>query len=765
MIPDRGVRLVAAELTLLAVTLVVVVGFDRLFDDSGGWTGPLLAIALVTHGIGALIRRARLGVTIQVATVALATMLVMSWFHAADTLRYLLPTADTLTALGTALDEALTLYPEARAPTEPIAGFVLAAMVGVAIVATMADIAAFRLGAEIQALIPPLTLFLFCSILGEGTGQLLAATAFVVAALVFVLVMRSVIRAAGSTWLPGDDERGPLTLVRVGGGLTAVAALAAVLVAPTLPGADDDGLWTWRGGSGDGTRIIVSPLVDIRSRLVNQSSEVAFTVESEAPSYWRMMALEAFDGESFGLNTSFRATGGALLRNPRGAGSTMDEVEQRFEIQALASPYLPAAYQAARIDIPTDDVRWDDRSSTLLLERDGAYPGLEYTVESLVSSLSPEQLRAASDQVPQAIADRYLDLPELDPRVIDLAESVVADADTPYDRALALQNFLRTEFEYSVSVAPGHSDSELVRFLFEDRAGYCEQFSASFAALARVVGLPSRVAVGFTVGEQSRTDETHYTVRGEHAHAWPEVWFDGIGWVPFEPTPGRGDPQSVDHTGVPADQEGGFGTTTTTTTDPSERESPAPTPDTLPDIFGDMSQGEGGAAFDSGGQGIPTPVVVAAGVVATGGAWVIALALIVHGRRRFLRRRAGGDPAANVRCAWREVVETARSVRVVPGPTETHREFASRLGSELGDRAGPVRELGERVATARYAPELVSRDDAEDAMRSAELAVTAVRSIRTTRQRWAALIDPRWALPTPGSRRARRSATVTRFAG
>lgn len=167
MSPAGGLRLVVAELALFAVTATVAVGFGRLFDDSGGWLVPLLLTAALAHGAGALLRRLGVGVVLQLAAVALGTALVISWIHAPDTLRYLLPTSETLRVVAGALDEALMLYPEARAPTEPIAGFVIASMIGVAVVATMSDIAAFRLGAEIQALIPPLTVFVFCSVLGR----------------------------------------------------------------------------------------------------------------------------------------------------------------------------------------------------------------------------------------------------------------------------------------------------------------------------------------------------------------------------------------------------------------------------------------------------------------------------------------------------------------------------------------------------------------------------------------------------------------------
>ena len=104
----------------------------------------------------------------------------------------------------------------------------------------------------------------------------------------------------------------------------------------------------------------------------------------------------------------------------------------------------------------------------------------------------------------------------------------------------ALQDSFRDgSFTYSLAVQPGQSTSAIEAFLFENRVGYCEQFAGAFAAMARAVGLPARVAVGFTPGQPDPLTPGRYVVRGENAHAWPEVYLAGIGWVGFEPTPGE----------------------------------------------------------------------------------------------------------------------------------------------------------------------------------------------------------------------------------
>ena len=126
------------------------------------------------------------------------------------------------------------------------------------------------------------------------------------------------------------------------------------------------------------------------------------------------------------------------------------------------------------------------------------------------------------------------------------------------EQALALQNWFRDNFEYDLAVDPGHSSSRLDTFLLEEQRGYCEQFAGAFAVLGRTLGLPTRVAVGFTPGvvlAESEPAGTLYSVRGEHAHAWPEVYIDGAGWVAFEPTPGRGAPGAEGYTLVAEQQD------------------------------------------------------------------------------------------------------------------------------------------------------------------------------------------------------------------
>ncbi len=112
---------------------------------------------------------------------------------------------------------------------------------------------------------------------------------------------------------------------------------------------------------------------------------------------------------------------------------------------------------------------------------------------------------------------------------------MTADADSPAEKAAAIQAYLRSsEFSYSTERLPGSGYQALENFLLRDHKGYCEQFASAMAMMARVVGIPSRVSVGFLPGDR---DGDSWRVSIRDMHAWPELYFAGYGWVRFEPTP------------------------------------------------------------------------------------------------------------------------------------------------------------------------------------------------------------------------------------
>ena len=162
--------------------------------------------------------------------------------------------------------------------------------------------------------------------------------------------------------------------------------------------------------------------------------------------------------------------------------------------------------------------------------------GEQYTIHADIYNPTIIQLRQAGAIYPTWVTDRYMQLPEnLSPQITDLAWRIIKDAETPYDKAIAITNFLRTSITYSTTVVPPPSGIDpLVWFLFDKRTGFCNYYATAEVILLRSVGVPTRIVVGFAQGEFLFPDE--YIVREKDAHAWPEVYFPGIGWVEFEPT-------------------------------------------------------------------------------------------------------------------------------------------------------------------------------------------------------------------------------------
>jgi Transglutaminase-like superfamily/Domain of unknown function (DUF4129) len=341
---------------------------------------------------------------------------------------------------------------------------------------------------------------------------------------------------------------------------------------------------------------------------------------------------------------------------------------------------------------------------------------------SAAPTLDPNLLRASSaGNAPDPI---FTELPDDLPAVVEAtARSVTADAESPYEQAIALQAWFRNEFEYSLEVQSGHGSNAIESFL-QERIGYCEQFSATFAAMARTLGIPSRVAVGFTPGVQNA--EGWYSVLGKNAHAWPELWFDGIGWVLFEPTPGRGAPGAEAYTGIdPAQDTSGqlasgdgggstsgdpLPTTPSTVVAPPTTTGNGATSTTLPSAVpgGGQPQPGGGANFGDeladgqgavrdGSTGIPWRIVSLVTLVA--------IALSAPQAVRWWRRRStlALGSSERVQASWSRARRAAEQSGVSGSPAMTPREWATATAAQLPVAARPMASLAEIVDRVTFA--------------------------------------------------------------
>ena len=734
---------VATELAVVALTVAAVVGLGRLFVDAS-FLPELLALVVAAHALAWGARRLELGPLAAVAVSGVGLLVAIGWVIEPGTTTFGLPLGRTWAAIGADLRAAWEAFGEVRAPTPVTRGFLLAAAIGGWVAAFATDTFAFRARARMEALVPSFVLFLFGALIGADRHRLGATALYLGAALVF-LVVSDASRRTGWSWFAGRSADGDRALVRSGLTMALVAACAAVAVGPRLPGARSDGMVDWLDGPNrrsSSPRVTPSPLVDIRGRLVDQSDTEVFTVRSTEASYWRLTSLERYDGEIWSSSGNFRAARGRL---PTGVPSRAPAraVRQEFDVRGLSLIWLPAAYRPQAFDGPRG-VRFDPDSSSLLTDEETS-DGLRYSVESALPELDPADLAAAPPTLPDALRPRYLDLPADFPDSVRREALRVTAASaancqrlgcSPAERASgrlstfhaarALQDWFRTNFTYTLAVDPGHGERAILEFL-EERRGYCEQFAGTYAAMARAIGIPSRVAVGFTPGAR---DGDTFRVTAREAHAWPEVYLAGYGWVAFEPTPTRAIPGGEVYTGVQpppaADAAQGEPSAPTTVPPATAAPSPAATPPDPAEEPAELTEGVDQASDSP----VPDPWVAAATLVAL--AYVGGVPL---GRRLVRRRRraAAATPTDRVLVAWQEAEDDLAVAGLGRQPAETGSEYARRLANVGGPASSGrvtagMAELADHRSEAAFSPVGVDERAAERAERAAAAVTTALRS-------------------------------------
>jgi transglutaminase-like putative cysteine protease len=737
-------------LTLTAVTATAALGLGRLFKD-GSFVLPLLVAVVVTHGIAVGARRLRLGFGLSTVLSLAGMVLTVIWVVEPHTTTYGFPGGATWQAIGHDLSRAWQRFGEVVAPAPVTRGFLLSAIIGTWAAGAAADSAAFRLGAPFEATIPSFTLFVFGAVLGADRHRVGYTVAYFAAVLLFLLVHGSVRRSERLSWFAGRTRGGARSIVQGGLVLVVIAVVAALLLGPGLPGAKSDSLISWRPQreNGPSSRVTVSPLVDIRTRLVDQSDRDAFTVDSTVPAYWRLTALDKFDGQIWSSIGTYRPAGNKLPSTVVNK-ATKREALQRFSVTGLSSIWLPAAYEPERF-ADAQHIRYDADSASLLAEA-ASSDGLTYKVTSGVSVVTAEQLSAVRPVAPKDITSRYLELPTDFPQSVAALAAKASGLDRarcatvrctpaeltsqnlgPYQRARALQDFLRANYAYDLRVAPGHDIPALERFLFQTKRGYCEQFAGAFAAMARSVGLPSRVAVGFTPGDIQAANS--FRVRGKHAHAWPEVYLDGYGWVAFEPTPGRGMPGAEAYTGVTPPPLVNIGVTTPTTV-PQTTGAPASAATTT-----STTQPARNPAH-SHGTALWRRLLVIALVLLVIGA-VLGAAPLAHVWRRQRRRAAAVTPGARVLLAWTEATERLAVAGHPKKRWETAAEYVRRVSRSTPRSAEPLSVLAEETSAVTFSAAEPSREAATRAEDAAAAVDADVRTSASTWQRLRWAVDPR----------------------
>ena len=747
-----------AEVALLVVSLANVLGFIRVFEDFT-FVPVLATTAISAHLLAVGCRRVGWGTILSAIVSAGGLALIGPLLIARDTTWYGLPTGLTWTTIRLDLLDAWDQFAVVKAPVPAEAGFLAGALIAVWIAAWIADTFAFRFDAVIEAIVPTAGVFLFISVLSRPDYRLFSCAVYFAAALAFIALHRAWLDERAPGWLTDSPKSSAPTVLRTAARVGVVAVVAALVLGPALPGAGEEPLWDLDTGSGGGTRFTLSPLVDIRGRLVENSNQEAFQVASEQPSYWRLMALDTFDGEIWKLEGSSFAGVAGDLPETSAPITTGETVVDTFTITGLSSIWLPAAFAPTRI-AGGGNVGFDVESATLITDRESA-KGLTYQVTSVLPRVQPSQLEeSGAVGIAPELRERYLQLPRDYPQDLrDQAVQITSSASNDYERALALQQFFRENFEYDLTVRAGH-DEDAIRSFLDARRGYCEQFAGTYAAFARSIGLPARVAVGFTPGEL--TDGV-YVVRGQHAHAWPEVWFEGIGWVPFEPTPGRGAPGAQSYTFVEPQQstEGDSPSSSATTAGPGGASASTSLPsgeDLAGLIPGELGGNVEAVGFSDPGESVwPRRMLIALAAVAVAALLWAVLVPLARGQQRRRRRKAATTTTARVLVAWDEAAEAFTVAGVAPKRPETYREFATRAATATPVPHGTMRALADDASAAQFSGDPLPDEVAERAERTAaEIEATLDDSTPLGRKILGSL-DPRPLRQRSSKRRVREA--------
>jgi hypothetical protein len=362
------------------------------------------------------------------------------------------------------------------------------------------------------------------------------------------------------------------------------------------------------------------------------------------------------------------------------------------------------------------DARVVPDSLTLLVDSKSQLHGLLYDVDSEIPTPTDAQLAAAPPEDPGAPV-QDLQLPADFPGTVRaLAQNITRNAVGPYEKGLALERFFRSgAFTYTTDTGLTDSPQAITEFLLHTKKGFCEQFAASFAAMARAVGVPARVAVGYREGTLGADGLYHVT--NHDAHAWPEVWITGAGWIPFEPTPGPGfsEPTLGLGTGGPAPSS----SETTTSTTPTSVTAPGsgnPAPTVAPTLPTGAAQPQPLIPAPTSHHRVLTVLsgigfalaAVALGVIAFFA--FIAFTLWRRGRRR----RLDHDPRRRVLGAWAEALDHLFAAGVPPRPSATALEFALRYApaNGAGDAGPALMELARLQSAAMFARESPTPTDA-----------------------------------------------------
>lgn len=581
-----------------------------------------------------------------------------------------------------------------------------------------------RAGRAPLALIPPTVAYLAALILAGPHGGVQPWRAVAYVALAAGALVASVSRRTAPDPIGPDltaRQRGPMRArlrVRAAVGVAVFVGLAAAVVpavAAAVPHDPVDPRAAVTPPQSD--TLDQDPLARISGWMQNPT-EPLFDATVSTDTRIELAVLTNFDGVTWTIGANYRDAGRELpgLTPPPGgpvAPESVTKVTQQITVRDLAGRLVPAV--STPHEINGIRVAYDTGSGTLL-RPDGLLPGISYSVVSEAAQPNPNLLALADVPSGPAVS-RYLQTGASVPAGIQkLAETIQEGNGGAYQRAYALQQFIAEHYTYVLDAPSGHAYPNLEFFLLGPEAqggqrGTSEQFAASYAVLGRLMGLPTRVVVGFNA------PAGHSTVHGADALAWPEVLFSGIGWVPFDPIPAK----DTKHRKLDQDYK-------------PKPDPPTPSDDDTPSATASASGSASASASAHAAKGTGSGVLPSWTPYAAGGlvlvlVLVAQLWVVLARRSRTRTRLSVGGPSDRVRGAWLEVLDALRLAGRRPPEHLTATEVADWAAQPAGSRAAlpPLDELVDLANLVAFAPEFA---DERDAATAATRAAAFVRGLR-----------------------------------
>ena len=701
-----GATLAAALATFTASTALV-----PLFRSPGYLISVIFAIASVALA-GFLSRQVRLPAALHPLLGLLALVTVLTWMFALPSAAWgVLPGPAAIEELRSLIQVGIAESQIVVAPVAASPALVLLAAGGVGVIALVVDTIGVTLRLPAVAGIPLLVLFSVpAAIVRDGVPWWLLPLTVLGWLVLLAVDSQAMLRTWGAPLAPrrqrprsgagpqAHPRRAPARVSPAGWLAAAAAVVVAVSIPTALPWLDEPVWGTGRGEAipgganvADGS-VSLDPFVSLQRNLVNNSDQVVlrYTTDAANPGYLRMLTLTEFDGVRWSApRASVRLPISRSLPPPVTAPGVQTRTEShRIRVGDLINPELPVPYAATQVTGVDEALgaqwSWDPATRTVLGQNTSAQ-GRAYDVTSVAILPSRNALRNATTGAASSLAPLTTLPPDLDPMVATLAAQVTQGATSPYEQAAALEQWFTRDggFTYSTAIVGSPDIDPVVEFL-TDRVGYCEQYAATMALMARSLGIPARVNIGFTAGTVNT--EGTWTVRGRNAHAWPELWFDGLGWVWFEPTP-RADDQS--------------GVTSPPYSDVPDREQQVPDPIDAAEPPPVVDVDPGAPSASGSGSGI------AAWLIAIGAIAALTSTPFIFRALRRRQRTGAQEAAARIEGAWQELETIAKRWGCTWPASTTPRDAGALLmerGELSAEGSSAVRSLVGWVELSRYAP-------------------------------------------------------------